>query len=154
LAETVSNRYRQKQDKKEVNLVQQRWAERLRVRSSVIDLTLFLWYHLYHAENKGGGVVMSTITKQDVEHVAHLARLALTAEEAEKMTKQLDSILAFVEKLNELDTTHVEPTSHVLPLNNVTRADEVRPSLPVEEALKNTAEHRDQQVKVPSVLEG
>lgn len=100
-----------------------------------------------------GGVAMSTISKQEVEHVAHLARLNLTEEEKEQFTKQLDSILNFAQKLNELDTENVEPTSHVLPLVNVMRDDVPHESLPVEEALQNTAEHQDGQVKVPSVLE-
>jgi aspartyl-tRNA(Asn)/glutamyl-tRNA(Gln) amidotransferase subunit C len=97
---------------------------------------------------------MSTISKKDVEHVAHLARLSLNEEEKETFTKNLDSILSFVAKLDELDTEGVAPTSHVLPLKNVVREDKVRPSLPVEETLKNTAAHKNQQVKVPSVLEG
>lgn len=97
---------------------------------------------------------MSTITNQDVLHVAHLARLELTKEEEAIMTKQLDAILTFVAKLNELDTEEVEPTSHVLPLTNVTREDEIHASLSVDEVFKNTAEHKEQQVKVPSVLEG
>lgn len=95
---------------------------------------------------------MSKITKQDVQHVAHLARLELGEQEAEALTKQLDSILTFAAKLNELETENVPPTSHVLSITNVTRTDEIRPSLPIEEALKNTAEHQEQQIKVPSVL--
>jgi len=95
---------------------------------------------------------MSTITKKEVEHVANLARLSLSEEDKEKFTKHLDSILTFAKKLDELDTEGVEPTSHVLPLHNVVREDRVRPSLPVEEALKNTADHKENQVKVPSVL--
>jgi aspartyl-tRNA(Asn)/glutamyl-tRNA(Gln) amidotransferase subunit C len=95
---------------------------------------------------------MSTITKKDVEHVAHLARLSLNEEEKERFTKHLDSILTFSKKLDELDTEGVQPTSHMLSLTNVVREDQVRPSLSVEDALKNTAEHRENQVKVPSVL--
>ncbi|WP_025026130.1 Asp-tRNA(Asn)/Glu-tRNA(Gln) amidotransferase subunit GatC [Caldalkalibacillus mannanilyticus] len=95
---------------------------------------------------------MSTMTKKEVEHVAHLARLSLSEEEKETFTKHLDSILTFAKKLDELDTEGVEPTSHVLPLHNVVRKDEVKPSLPVTEALKNTADHEENQVKVPSVL--
>lgn len=95
---------------------------------------------------------MSTITKKDVEHVAHLARLEMSEQEAETFTKHLDSILNFATKLNELDTENVQPTSHVLPITNVTREDRMHSSLPIEEALKNTAEHKEQQIKVPSVL--
>jgi aspartyl-tRNA(Asn)/glutamyl-tRNA(Gln) amidotransferase subunit C len=99
-------------------------------------------------------MTMSTISKKDVEHVAHLARLNLSDEEKETFTKHLDSILTFAEKLNELDTEGVEPTSHILDLKNVVREDQVRPSLPAEKALQNTADHKNNQVKVPSVLEG
>jgi aspartyl-tRNA(Asn)/glutamyl-tRNA(Gln) amidotransferase subunit C len=97
---------------------------------------------------------MSTISKKDVEHVAHLARLSLSEDEKETFAQHLDSILTFAEKLNELDTEGVEPTSHVLDLKNVVREDQVRPSLSAEEALENTAEHKKNQVKVPSVLDG
>lgn len=96
---------------------------------------------------------MSKITKQDVEHVANLARLSISEEDQEKLTNQLDSILSFAEKLNQLDTDNVEPTSHVLPITNVTRVDRVRPSVSVDDALKNTAEHAQDQFKVPSIIE-
>lgn len=96
---------------------------------------------------------MSEITKKEVEHVAHLARLHVTEEELEKFTHDLGSILNFVDKLNELDTGNVEPTSHVLKLTNVTRTDTVKPSLPVDEALQNTADSQLQQIKVPSVIQ-
>ncbi|WP_236838832.1 Asp-tRNA(Asn)/Glu-tRNA(Gln) amidotransferase subunit GatC [Caldalkalibacillus salinus] len=95
-----------------------------------------------------------TISKKDVEHVAHLARLELSDEEANMFTKHLDDILTFVAKMDELDTANVEPTSHVLDLKNVTREDEVKPSLSAEDALRNTEEKENQQVKVPSVLGG
>lgn len=96
---------------------------------------------------------MSTITKKEVEHVADLARLNFTEEEKESFTQHMDSILNFAKKLEELDTTGVEPTSHALDVHNVLREDKVRESIPVEEALKNTAEHKNNQVKVPSVLD-
>ena len=63
------------------------------------------------------------ITIKEVEHVARLARLELTEEEKEQMRAQLDSILSYIEKLNELDTSAVDPTSHVLPMKNVFRED-------------------------------
>ena len=68
------------------------------------------------------------ITKKEVEYVARLARLSLSEAEKEKMTAQLDSILQYMDKLNKLDTKNIEPTSHVLPLNNVWREDMVKPS--------------------------
>lgn len=97
---------------------------------------------------------MAAITREQVEHVADLARLSLTPEEAERLTEQLNQILAFAHKLNELDTDGVEPTSHVLPLANVMRDDEVRPSIPREEALKNAPDHADGLFRVPKVIEG
>lgn len=94
-----------------------------------------------------------SITVKDVEHVANLARLALTDEEKEQFTGQLNAILKYAEKLNELDTTGVEPTSHVLPLANVMREDEPGTSLPIEKVLRNAPEAEDDQFKVPAVLE-
>ena len=70
------------------------------------------------------------ITLAEVEHVARLARLALGADEKDRMRRQLDAILGYVEQLRRIDTTGVEPTAHVLPLVNVMRDDEVRPSYP------------------------
>ncbi len=96
---------------------------------------------------------MSAIRKQEVEQVAQLAKLALTDEELQQTAQQLDRFLQFAQKLNDLDTSQVEPMTHVLPLVNVLREDVPRDSLPVEELLKNTAEHQDGQVKVPSILE-
>lgn len=93
------------------------------------------------------------ITVQDVEHVANLARLNLSAEEKERYAGQLDAILKYADKLNELDTTDIEPTSHVLPLANVMREDEVRPSWPIEQVLANAPDEEDGHFKVPAVLE-
>lgn len=93
------------------------------------------------------------ITMQEVEHVARLARLELSEKEKEKMRAQLDSILSYIDKLNELDTSSVEPTSHVLPLTNVFREDEVRPSLSQEEALANAPDGHDLLFRVPKILE-
>lgn len=93
------------------------------------------------------------ITMQEVEHVARLARLELNEKEKEKMRAQLDSILSYIDKLNELDTSGVEPTSHVLPLTNVFREDEVRPSLSQEEALANAPDRHDLLFRVPKILE-
>ncbi|MCS1352048.1 Asp-tRNA(Asn)/Glu-tRNA(Gln) amidotransferase subunit GatC [Mechercharimyces sp. CAU 1602] len=94
-----------------------------------------------------------SISSTDVKHIANLARLTLTEEEVTNYTSQLNDILQFADKLNELDTSDVEPTSHVLPLVNVLREDEVRPSLTREEALKNAPDQKDGQVRVPAVFE-
>lgn len=96
---------------------------------------------------------MSRISKDQVKHVAHLARLAITEEEAELFTSQLDSIITFAEQLNELDTENVQPTTHVLHMKNVLREDVPAKGLPVEEVLKNAPDHKDGQVRVPSILE-
>jgi len=94
-----------------------------------------------------------SIQVNDVEHVAKLARLNLTEEERETFTGQLNAILQYAEKLNELDTDQVEPTTHVLHLSNVMREDEVRESLPQEKVFRNAPEEEGGQFKVPAVLE-
>lgn len=94
-----------------------------------------------------------SINAKDVQHVARLARLNLTPEEESMFTEQLNAILQYAEKLNELDTEGVEPTTHVLPLRNVMREDEVRESLPIEKVLLNAPDEEDGQFKVPAVLE-
>ncbi|MEC3554249.1 Asp-tRNA(Asn)/Glu-tRNA(Gln) amidotransferase subunit GatC [Bacillus thuringiensis] len=96
---------------------------------------------------------MSRISVENVKHVAHLARLAITDQEAEKFQKQLDAIVTFAEQLNELDTTDVKPTTHVLTMKNVMREDVLEKGLPVEEVLKNAPDHKDNQIRVPAVLE-
>ncbi|MFD1423161.1 Asp-tRNA(Asn)/Glu-tRNA(Gln) amidotransferase subunit GatC [Laceyella tengchongensis] len=94
-----------------------------------------------------------SISKEQVQKVAMLGRLKLSEEEAEQYTTQLNNILQFVEKLNELDTENVEPTSHVLPMQNVLREDEVRPSLERDKALANAPEQQDGMFRVPAVFE-
>jgi aspartyl-tRNA(Asn)/glutamyl-tRNA(Gln) amidotransferase subunit C len=94
------------------------------------------------------------ITRKDVEHVALLSRLELGDNDVEKFTVQLNAILDYVDVLNKVDTTGVEPTAHVLPLKNVMRADEARPSLLRELALANAPEQEDGYFKVPKILEG
>jgi aspartyl-tRNA(Asn)/glutamyl-tRNA(Gln) amidotransferase subunit C len=96
---------------------------------------------------------MSRISIEEVKHVAHLARLAINEDEAVKLTKELDAIISFAEELNELNTDHVEPTSHVLELKNILREDKAEKGLPREEVLKNAPDQQDGQIKVPSILE-
>ncbi len=93
------------------------------------------------------------VTIKDVEHIAKLAKLNLTEDEKTGFTEQFNEILSFMDKLNELDTTNVEPLSHVIELQNVLREDRVRESLPTEEALKNAPSHTDQFFKVPKVID-
>lgn len=94
-----------------------------------------------------------SISKQDVEHVANLARLELTEAEKEQFAGQLNAILKYAEQLNGLNTDGIEPTSHAIPLANVMREDEARPSWPLEQVLKNAPDEEDGQFKVPAVLE-
>ncbi len=94
-----------------------------------------------------------SITVKDVEHVAKLARLDLSDAEKETFTEQLNAILKYADKLNELDTTGVEPTSHAMPLVNVMREDESRPSATMEQVMRNAPDDEDGQFKVPAVLE-
>jgi aspartyl-tRNA(Asn)/glutamyl-tRNA(Gln) amidotransferase subunit C len=96
---------------------------------------------------------MGKITRQEVEHVARLARLELSEEEKARMTEQLDAILGYMDKLNQLDTSQVEPMTTVIPMVSVMREDEVRPSLPVEEALANAPDREDAFFRVPRIIE-
>lgn len=93
------------------------------------------------------------VSIKDVEHIAKLAKLDFTEEEKSKFTEQFNEILAFMEKLNELDTSNVEPLSHVIDLQNVFREDTARDSLSTEEALKNAPSKTDQFFKVPKVID-
>ncbi|WP_191559781.1 Asp-tRNA(Asn)/Glu-tRNA(Gln) amidotransferase subunit GatC [Metabacillus idriensis] len=96
---------------------------------------------------------MSRISKEEVKHVANLARLAITEEETEMFTNQLDAIITFAEQLNELDTSGVEPTTHVLEMKNILREDKAEKGLPVEDVVKNAPDHKDGYIRVPSILE-
>lgn len=93
------------------------------------------------------------ITHDDVLHIARLSRLSLSETETATYGDQLNAIIAYVEQLNNLDTGAVEPTSHVIPLQNVTREDSVRPSLPREEALRNAPDATERFYRVPKIIE-
>jgi aspartyl-tRNA(Asn)/glutamyl-tRNA(Gln) amidotransferase subunit C len=93
-----------------------------------------------------------SVTMKEVEHIAALARLEFSDDEKQKFTHQLNDILQYIEKLNELDTSNVEPLSHVIELNNVFRDDVVKPSIAAEEALKNAPAKVDTFFKVPKVI--
>ncbi|NCO67852.1 MAG: Asp-tRNA(Asn)/Glu-tRNA(Gln) amidotransferase GatCAB subunit C [Nitrospirae bacterium CG_4_10_14_0_8_um_filter_41_23] len=93
------------------------------------------------------------ISKEEIEHIAVLARLSLPEEEKELFGSQLSSILDYMEKLNELDTKGIEPTSHVLTLSNVMRDDIPRPSIPKEDALMNAPDHTEKFFRVPKIIE-
>ena len=92
-------------------------------------------------------------TPIDVKYVAHLARIQLTPDEEALFGAQLGQVLGYIEKLNELDVSQVEPTAHAVPLVNVTRADEVRPSLTNDEALRNAPAKANGLFIVPKIVE-
>ncbi len=89
----------------------------------------------------------------DVAYVANLARLALNEEEIKRLGSQLEKVLEYINKLNEVDTGPVEPTSHVLPMKNVAREDVNKTSLDISEVLKNAPSREGNFFKVPKVIE-
>ena len=97
---------------------------------------------------------MKTIDENTVKHVAHLARLELDEKELAQHSRQLASILSYISKLNEIDTTNVIPTSHALTtLKNVFRKDVLRKSLTPDEALANAPSRDGDFFKVPQIIE-
>lgn len=94
-----------------------------------------------------------SLTLEDVEHVARLARLRLSPAELEKMRDQLSNILDHFQMLQQIDVSAVPPTAQVTDLINVMRADEVRPSLPREQALANAPEQQDGMFRVRAIFE-
>ena len=88
-----------------------------------------------------------------IDHIAMLARLDLTNEEKEIFSKQLSSIIEYVDKLNELDTTSIKPTAHVLPIKNIFRDDKLKSSLPKDKALQNAPGRTDDFYRVPKIIE-
>lgn len=91
--------------------------------------------------------------KMDIEKVAKLARLSLSEEEKKTFGDQLEQILSYMEQLNRLDTTGVEPTTHAIPIVNVFREDEIKPSFPREEVLGISPDQEDDHFKVPRIIE-
>ncbi len=89
----------------------------------------------------------------DIKYVAQLARIALTPDEEKKLASQLENVLNYIEKLRELDVSNVEPTAHAVPLVNVTRPDETRPSLSQDEALRNAPARANGLFIVPKIVE-
>jgi aspartyl-tRNA(Asn)/glutamyl-tRNA(Gln) amidotransferase subunit C len=89
----------------------------------------------------------------DIKYVAHLARLHLTPDEEKKLGEQLGGILGYIEKLKQIDVSGVEPTAHAVPLTNITRPDEIRPSLTHDEALRNAPAKANGLFIVPKIVE-
>jgi len=93
------------------------------------------------------------ITKEEVEYVAHLARLDFSEDEKVKFTSQLNDILLYMDKLNEVDTAGIEPMSHAIALTNAFREDAAKESLGPEISLSNAPEARGPFFRVPKVIE-
>ncbi len=93
------------------------------------------------------------ISEEDVKYVAALSRIHLKNDEVVSLKKDLEKIIGYVDKLGKLDVTNVPPTSHALPIQNVYREDEIKPSLPQEEVMKLAIEKKDGFFKVPKVIE-
>jgi aspartyl-tRNA(Asn)/glutamyl-tRNA(Gln) amidotransferase subunit C len=93
------------------------------------------------------------IDEAQVRNVAKLSRLELTEAEIEEFTGQLSAILDYVEKMNELDTTDVEPLAHCLPISNVLREDCAKESLGTEKTLTNAPQRDGEFFKVPKILD-
>jgi aspartyl-tRNA(Asn)/glutamyl-tRNA(Gln) amidotransferase subunit C len=93
------------------------------------------------------------ISKEEVAYVAHLARLEFSETEKETFTGQLNDILLYMDKLNEVDTAGVEPLSHAISLSNAFREDQVRESLSQERSLANAPDPRGEFFRVPKVIE-
>ncbi len=92
------------------------------------------------------------ITRDEVAHLARLARLALEPEELDRFGGQLDAIVSAISRIRDLDTSAVEPTSHAVPLTNVTRPDEIRPGLTQAQALSGAPAAEDGRFRVPRIL--
>ncbi|RPI36465.1 MAG: Asp-tRNA(Asn)/Glu-tRNA(Gln) amidotransferase subunit GatC [Nitrospiraceae bacterium] len=91
--------------------------------------------------------------KISIEHLAQLARLSVSADEKILFANQIDSILSYMDTLNELDTGSIEPTSHVISLSNVVREDEPKDSLDREDALMNAPDRTEKFYRVPKIIE-
>jgi aspartyl-tRNA(Asn)/glutamyl-tRNA(Gln) amidotransferase subunit C len=93
------------------------------------------------------------LSREQVEHVAHLARLGLSDDEIDRFQQQLSQILGHMQALDAVDTSAIPPTAQVIPVSSVMRDDVVRPSLPVEDVLRNAPRREGDFFKVPPVLE-
>jgi len=93
------------------------------------------------------------LSKETVKYVADLSRIELDPQELEKLSLQLQTILGFIDLLNQADIEGIEPTSHILPLNNILRSDQIKESLTIERALANAPQKKDNFFVVPRVIE-
>jgi aspartyl-tRNA(Asn)/glutamyl-tRNA(Gln) amidotransferase subunit C len=92
------------------------------------------------------------ITQKELEHVTHLARLTLSDQELGTIRGQLDNILSYIDKLGELDTSGIEPTTHVFSVNNAFREDVVTESLSRENSLANAPQQNNENFQVPKII--
>jgi aspartyl-tRNA(Asn)/glutamyl-tRNA(Gln) amidotransferase subunit C len=95
----------------------------------------------------------ASLSKREVQEIALLARLALTDEETERLRGELGAILSYMEALQEVDVTGVEPMTHAVPMHLRLRPDEVEPSLPAERAVAGAAASRDTYFEVPHIID-
>ena len=93
------------------------------------------------------------IDKEIVKHVAHLARIDLEPKELEKLSGQLQDIIGFIDKLKKIDIKGINPTSHILPMNNVLREDQPGEALSIDKALENAPHREGNFFGVPQVIE-
>jgi aspartyl-tRNA(Asn)/glutamyl-tRNA(Gln) amidotransferase subunit C len=93
------------------------------------------------------------INRNNIKYVANLARINLTAQEQELFASQLSDILAYIDKLNKLNTDNIEPMSHAVGMSNVFRKDKPKKSLPASETLQNSPQAKDNFFKVPKIIE-
>lgn len=93
------------------------------------------------------------ISRAEVEHVSRLARLALTDQELDALRQDMDQILAYVEQLNQLDTTDITPMAHAIPMENAFREDQIRAGFTREQALANAPDPDPSGFRVPRVIE-
>jgi aspartyl-tRNA(Asn)/glutamyl-tRNA(Gln) amidotransferase subunit C len=103
--------------------------------------------------DRRNGCHMSAITRDEVAHLARLSRLALADDELDHLAAQLDQIISAVARVQEVAAEDIPPSSHALPLTNVYRADEVRPSLTPEQALSGAPKAEEQRFRVPRILD-
>ena len=96
---------------------------------------------------------MSTITKEQVNHIAHLSRLEIQEDEVDGYIEKLEKVVDLFNDLNSVDTENIKPTYHVLDLVNVFREDVAQEGMNREEVLKNSKETEAGQFKVPTIIE-
>lgn len=95
---------------------------------------------------------MKKINEELIEQLAHLARLEFTSQEKQKIISDLNRILEYIEQLNELDTSAIEPLIYLSPNQNILREDEVKEELKKEKALSNAPKNDSDYIKVPKVI--